>query len=157
MYQIVHGSAGLLIGSQTGNPWLAFIFGLLSHFALDAIPHDSREAKNWQDKGDYIKKIALEAMIDLFLFLLLLYALIFFDKLDMNMSIIAGIFGALLPDYIWGVAELFKIDSKLIEKYKTFHTQVHGIFHQAIYLPWYLVVPIQLGSLIIIILLYLRL
>ena len=157
MYQIVHGAAGLLIGSQTGNPWLAFILGLASHFILDAIPHDSIETKRWQDKGDYIKKIALEAMLDLLLFLLLMYGLIFFDKLNINMSVIAGIFGALLPDYIWGIAELFKIRCTLIEKYKTFHMGAHRIFHKTIYLPWYLVVPIQLGSLVMIILLYLRL
>jgi len=155
MYQIVHGTTGILIGSQTGNPYLAFILGLISHFILDAIPHDSEELRDWQNKGDYIKKIAFEAMLDLFVFLVILYSLMNFGGLELNYAVGAGVIGALLPDYIWGAAELFHINNIVLEKYKAFHSWAHGVIHKAVYLPWYLVVPIQIGFLIILIILIL--
>ncbi len=144
MYQIVHGTAGLLIGSQTSNPWLAFLFGFLSHFVLDAIPHDIIEVKRWQDKGNFIKRVSLEATIDLALFLILLAVLFFSGQLVFNYSILAGIAGALLPDYIWGLGELFKIKSKWLVFYKKLHNGDHELLHKDIYLPIKYALPIQL-------------
>lgn len=134
MFQIVHGSVGLLIGSQLGNPWLAFILGALSHFVLDAIPHDAQEIRAWQDKGDYLKKIALEAMFDLWFFLIIIFLLQFNNLLDWQWPILAGILGALLPDYLWGLTELLKIDNKLTIWYKNLHNGTHAIFHRDIYI-----------------------
>ena len=144
MYQIVHAAAGILIGSQTGNPWLAFALGLLSHFILDAIPHDSIESRDWKDKGQFMQKFALEAILDLWLFVLLVLILQQNNLLTLNWPIVAGIIGSLLPDYIWGVGELFKIRNPWLEKYKQFHEWVHTIIHQEIYLPLKYAVPIQI-------------
>ena len=134
MYQIIHGSAGLLIGSQLGNPWLAFILGVISHFVLDAIPHDAKEIREWQDRGNYTKKIALEAMVDLWFFLIIIYFLQINNLLNWNWSILAGIFGTLLPDYIWGAMELLKIDNKITNWYKNLHNGTHAILHRDIYI-----------------------
>jgi hypothetical protein len=67
MYQIVHGMAGAVIGSRLDSPILAFILGFVSHFILDAIPHDSNEARDWENNGTdkFVKKVALEAILDL--------------------------------------------------------------------------------------------
>jgi len=155
MYQIVHGSAGLLIGSQTGNPWLAFILGFLSHFILDAIPHDSLEIKNWQDRGNYIKKIASEAIIDLLLFLGLFFLLWQNNLVEPTWAMGAGILGALLPDYIWGLGEFFKIENKWLEKFKHLHNLDHTLLHKNIYIPLKYGLPIQLFFVVIFIVLFL--
>ena len=159
MYQVVHGLSGVLIGSQTKNPVIAFILGVVSHFILDAIPHDSLEIHNWQDngRGEKMKKFVLEASLDLFLFLSIILILIYTDKLKINMPVVAGVTGTLLPDYVWAVAELFKIKNTVTDKYKQFHNWVHGIFYKPVYLPGKYVIPIQLGGVIFFILLYLLL
>ncbi len=157
MYQLIHGAAGILIGSQTGNPWLAFICGIISHFLLDAIPHDAKDIKDWQDGGDFKKKVALEANIDLFLFLVLFFILIKSNLVIPDMSIAAGIVGALLPDYIWGTQELFNIRSKFLEKYKFFHTKIHKLFYKSIYIPLQLTFFIQFVLLTIFIILIAKL
>lgn len=154
MYQIVHATAGILIGSQTGNPWLAFVLGLFSHFILDAIPHESIESRNWKDKGQFIKKFVLEATVDLWLFVLLVLILQQNNLLTLNWPIIAGIVGSLLPDYIWGGAELFKIKNPWLEKYKKFHEWVHTILHKEIYLPLKYTLAIQLTTLLILLATY---
>ena len=154
MYQIVHGAAGLLIGSQTGNPWLAFILGVLSHIVLDAIPHDVIELKKWRDRGNYTKKLALEASVDMLFFVLLLYILWQNNVLNINLSIIAGIIGAVGPDYVWGVRLVFKIEGGWLQKYKELHEKVHSCFYKNIHLPLKYALIIQLSFLIIILYLY---
>jgi len=159
MYQVVHGLSGVLIGSQTNNPIIAFILGIVSHFILDAIPHDSIEIHNWQNngKGEKMKKFVLEAGLDLFLFLLIILILASTGKLRINMSIAAGVMGTLLPDYTWAMAELFKIKNTVMDKYRQLHNWVHRIFYKSIYLPGKYVIPIQLGGVILFIFLYLLL
>ena len=39
MYLSIHAAAGVLIGTYTAQPFIAFVLGLFSHFILDAIPH----------------------------------------------------------------------------------------------------------------------
>ena len=159
MYQVVHGLSGILIGSQTNNPIIAFILGVVSHFILDAIPHDSIEIHNWQNNGkvEKIKKFVLEASLDLFLLLLIILILVYTGKLKINMPVTAGVMGTLLPDYTWAIAELFKIKNTAMDKYRQLHNWVHRIFYKSIYLPWKYVIPIQLGFVILFIFLYILL
>jgi membrane protein DedA with SNARE-associated domain len=156
MYQIVHGTAGLLIGEQINQPWLAFILGVISHFVLDAIPHDIIEIRRWQDKGNFIKRTSLEAAVDLSLFLILLGFLWLKGNLALNYSVLAGVLGALLPDYIWGVGELFKIKNRWLEKYKQLHNGDHALFHKNIYIPLKYGLFIQLFFLFFFLSIYLR-
>jgi hypothetical protein len=157
MYQIVHASAGMLIGSQTGNPWLAFVLGFVSHYILDAIPHDAIELRRWRHRNNYIKKVALEATYDLWLFVIIVWILQQNNLLSFNLPILAGIIGAILPDYILGVIELFGIKSKWAEKYKAFHKWVHHLIYKPAYLPIKYIIPIQLSFLIIFLCLFLLL
>ncbi len=149
MYQIVHGSAGLLIGSQLANPWLAFVLGVISHFILDAIPHDAKEIRDWQDRGDYTKKIAIEATLDLLIFLMIIYFLQLNNLLSWNWAMLAGILGALVPDYLWGITELLKIDNKLTTWYKNLHNGTHAILHRDIYISVKYTILIQLFFLLL--------
>ncbi len=148
MYQIVHGTAGLLIGEQINQPWLAFILGIFSHFILDAIPHDIIEVRHWQDRGNFIKRVSFEAGIDLLLFLILAFILFITHQINFSWSLAAGVGGALLPDYIWGLGELFKIRHPWLEKYKQLHNADHALLHKDIYLPLKYALPVQLAFLV---------
>lgn len=156
MYQIVHGTAGLLIGEQINQPWLAFILGIVSHFILDAIPHDIAEVRRWQDRGNFIKRVSFEAAIDLLLFLILIFTLVLTKNLTFSWSILAAVIGALLPDYIWGMGELFKIKQSWMEKYKQLHNGDHALLHKNIYIPLKYGLLIQLGFMIFFLILYLN-
>ncbi|HRY63129.1 MAG TPA: hypothetical protein P5267_00785 [Patescibacteria group bacterium] len=155
MYQIVHGIAGVAIGSRLGNPILAFVLGILSHFILDAIPHDSNEARNWENNGTdrFVKKIALEAILDLWG--LIIFVLIMQEGFGIYLSypMIAGLVGGILPDYIWGLTELFKIKNQALLKFKAWHTKVHTLIFKPIYLPLKYTAIIQIITLTILVVL----
>ncbi|MFH1889977.1 MAG: hypothetical protein ABIJ91_00145 [Candidatus Kuenenbacteria bacterium] len=155
MYLTVHASAGILIGSQVGNPWLAFILGVLSHFVLDAIPHDSIELHNWREKGNGIKKFLLEGVVDLLLLTLIILWLQSYNLIDFEPSILFGVAGALVPDFIWVFAEFFNIKNLVFDKYKQFHDSMHKTFLKDYYIPLKYSIPIQVINLVIFLGLYL--
>ncbi len=155
MYQIVHGMAGIAIGSRLDNPILAFVLGIVSHFILDAIPHDSIEAKNWENNGTdkFIKKIALEAILDLWGLVLLILIMQEGFEIYPSYSMLSGMIGGILPDYIWGLTELLQLKNQALEKFKVWHNKVHTIFYQAVYLPLKYTVPIQVIALTVLVIL----
>jgi len=155
MYQIVHGMAGVAIGSRLGSPILAFVLGIISHFVLDAIPHDSLEARDWENNGtaSFVKKIALEAIIDLWILIILLLIMQEGFKIYLSYSMIAGLIGGILPDYIWGLTELFKIKNQALEKFKAWHTGIHTLIFKPIYLPLKYTAVIQIITLAVLIVL----
>ena len=62
MFLTVHAATGILIGKYTGNIYLAFIAGFLSHLILDIIPHgdqlilNSEPEKILKDKFAFTEK-----------------------------------------------------------------------------------------------------
>ncbi|NMC51520.1 hypothetical protein GYA54_02185 [Candidatus Kuenenbacteria bacterium] len=153
MYQIVHGAAGIMIGSRVGSPLLAFILGFFSHFILDAIPHDSKEARDWENNGTdkFVKKVALEAILDLWSLIILVLIMQEGSGIYLSYPMIAGLLGGILPDYIWGLTELFKIKNRALEKFKFWHEKIHALFFKPIYLPLKYTAVIQAVTLIILI------
>lgn len=153
MYQIVHGMAGVAIGSRLDSPILAFILGIISHFVLDAIPHDSNEARDWENNGTdkFVKKVALEAIIDLWGLIMLILIMQEGFKIYLSYPMVAGLIGGILPDYIWGLTELFKIKNKYLEKFKVWHEKIHSLFFKSIYLPLKYTAVIQVLALILLI------
>lgn len=81
-----------VVGSYIGNPFLAFLIGIILHFLLDAIPH-----YDTTDDGDFtfrqIALIVVDFLIGLF---------IVFFVLNINLSLespfIWGAIGGNLPD-----------------------------------------------------------
>lgn len=144
MYLTVHAAAGMFIGSQLANPWLAFVLGVLSHFVLDAIPHDAKEVYDWHEKGDGIKKFLLEGMIDIWLLTIIIFLLQYNHWLYFDYLIGAGVLGAWLPDFLWAVPAILKINCKLLEKYKIFHDKMHQIFFENHYIPLKYALPEQI-------------
>jgi hypothetical protein len=72
-------------------------------------------------------------------------------KIYLSYPMIAGLVGGILPDYVWGLTELFKIKNKYLEKFKVWHEKIHSLFFKPIYLPLKYTAAIQVLTLIILI------
>jgi len=106
MFLTIHASAGIFIGSQTQNPWLAVILGFISHLILDIIPHgDSGIGKHWPRRVK-IKRMALIEVADTLGIILMTYYLVSHNFIALSPAVIAAIIGTALPDYIWGFYDL---------------------------------------------------
>lgn len=123
MFLTVHASIGGLIGERfAANQWLAFVFGFLSHFVFDAIPHGDKVDINKKNKQSLYLVVAFDFML---VFILMLIWLYWFNLPDGRM-LLMGMFGALLPDGLWGIYEQLKI--KKLKFFYKFHNYIHNIF-----------------------------
>ncbi len=131
MFLTSHAVAGAATASLfPQNPFLAFIAGFLSHFALDAIPHWDYKIKSssvnpligakmrydknfWED----VIHIGSDGLIGIFL------ALILFTSPQNFWVILWGIFGGILPDPLQFLYIQFRHEP-LISLFK-FHLWVH--------------------------------
>ncbi len=118
-----HMLVGTAIGIHSNNIGMAFLFGLISHYLIDLLPH-------WE----YLDEIKINRRKDLIKilldFILGLLVVLFLIWNQPEKMIIVGfaIFGSLLPDF-------------LIFGYKTFGTKVlkiHYNFHYKIHYFKYL-------------------
>ena len=117
----VHASIGGLIGEKiTNSQWLAFVFGFLSHFILDMIPHNDSVVIDQENKP----VLFLRVVLDLIFVFIFMQIWIYSFSLKNNRIFLAGIFGALLPDVIWGIYEQWKIKG-----FGWFY-KMHNYFHQ---------------------------
>lgn len=119
MFLTVHGAIGVIIGQRVTNPVLAFIFGFISHYFFDMIPHgDTKAPKKWNN----LIHLALIALIDAFVMIVLLLWLGLKTNLH-QLSISAGFLGAVLPDFLQGI---YFLSGK---KYFKQHQKFHNFFH----------------------------
>ena len=130
MHLVVHATAGALVGQATGNPWLAFVYGILSHIILDMIPHgDSNLYKRYKNKEFSVKKAMANTILDsiaAIVFVIVVFNLgIYQTKLVTSMAIL----GAIIPDVMIGLYELFSPNPPKI--LKTIH-KWHFINHDLI-------------------------
>src|SRR3989344_4940192 len=102
MFLTVHGTAGAIIGLQTGNPLLAFLFGLISHYIFDMIPHGDEKmiADHQNVSPQEIKKIAQIGSIDGLTMLFLLGGLLYSGRLPLDLAVLFGVAGGILPDFL---------------------------------------------------------
>jgi len=126
MFLTPHTSVALWITTKVTNPWLAFLFGLISHFILDIIPHGDESIglhkKPGRQRFLYMIKVAV---VDSILAAILVYYYITqsnsFDKLVMA----GALLGAWLPDFLWIGIETFKLN--FLNFYIKFHSRVHRL------------------------------
>ena len=149
MYLTVHMVSGLLIGNQIGNPWLAFLMGVISHFVLDAIPHDIRELNEWQNRDNNKKKQAIEGYFDAFFILLLTIFLLSINKLSLGQTTVSALVGVFMPDLLWIMPWVFNYKNKWLEKYENFHLTVHKLIYKKIYITAWIAIPLQLAFFLI--------
>lgn len=125
MYLTVHSSAALVIAKFIPNPLAALAVGLVSHFALDAIPHgDEHLMREHLPTWRNLRRPVGAAMIDgiVMLFLILIYVattpLISYTTLGLAIA------GAILPDLLHAIY-IVRRPSWLKWSY-TFHLKIHN-------------------------------
>lgn len=138
MILATHAIAGAAVGRLTNNPLLAFIFGVISHFILDAIPHWQYKLNSKIESEDImaedmplnkkfvgdIAKIGVDFFGGVFISLLAFHGWSGFASPPT--LLIAGIAGGVLPDALQFVFWKFKR-----EPFTTIHK-----FHFWIHAGW---------------------
>ncbi len=132
-----HMIVGAILGSLIQNFPLAFLAGLASHFIFDAIPHlefsifwpPERQGKLQLTKGEYIF-IFFDVLIGI-----LLVLWIFCSRVE-NWSILAGAFGAILPDLIDNVP-FWSPRLRKVAGFRQFH-QFHNFCHSKLSVKYWI-------------------
>ena len=145
MFLTIHSTAGLALGSLTGNPIIALVMGILSHLVLDIIPHGDEILDTIAKRGHFVKRMAIFFTIDFAI--MLLFAFLFFRGLiiDNPYPLLAGMFGAILPDLLSGFVTMFP--NKLWNWYFTFHKANHELLKRTIPLKYGIVLQLLTLSL----------
>ena len=147
MFLTVHSTAGIALGSLTGNPILAFIMGLISHSIMDIIPHGDEILGKWA-KGDKLVKVYTFIFITEFSIALLYVSLLFGDQILANpLPLLAGMTGAVLPDFISGFVIAFP--NKFLNWIEKIHRANHALLNNPI--PWQYGMSLQLLTLFLLI------
>jgi len=147
MFLTVHATAGALIGQATGNIWLGFLAGLISHYLLDIIPHGDETIignKTAPSKQD-IRLIIKIATVDGLIMTALLATLYWQNLIPLTLPVLAGIAGSILPDFLNGTYLLTK--HPWLKRYSLFHFDFHYLLKLKVSFPIGLV--IQLVTLIL--------
>lgn len=119
-----HILAGALIGARTNSLSTAFIFGLVSHYLLDQVPHWDYNVKKVEDGSKNFQAVVHWLKIGLdFLLPFLIFGLSAPDERTFFLSL-SGATGAALPDFLmflsWRVPS-----SKILNSFETFHHNNH--------------------------------
>lgn len=112
-----------------GVPYLAFLFGFISHFFVDMIPHgDTGLSDNFRvqkrRRKHAVAYITVDAVIALFFVLLLANT----RDIDSMRTFSWGIVGSVLPDFIVGIYDITK--SPLLRWFNKLHFFFHDFFVQ---------------------------
>ncbi len=126
MFLTSHTAAAILIATKIQNPYLGFLLGLLSHFILDIVPHGEGGlfAGN-KSHSQKLVSLAKLAAVDFLLSIILLVFTLYFLQPNNNFIFIATMSGAVLPDFLWGSIELFKL--KFLNWFLVLHHRLHDL------------------------------
>jgi hypothetical protein len=133
MFLTVHAVSGLVIGKYLTNPLLAFLAGFLSHYLLDAIPHDPKEWKKWQAPANF-KFFFTVMFVELPLMAVISIILIKLNYLPLTTSTLFGVLGAVAPDFLFGLNDLFP-GLKIFLPFKKMNNFVHVLFSKKKIIP----------------------
>ena len=122
MYLSIHAPVGIILAQQTDSPILAFLIGIISHFVLDIVPHGDSHIEPWVMKK-YTQRLFTLAILDLLATALIIFFLLQNINFD-PATTLAGLAGAVLPDFIWGL-QIFLKQNKLLTKYARWHRRIH--------------------------------
>lgn len=124
MFLTVHGTAGALVGSLTGNPVSAFALGVLSHAVLDIIPHGDERLGDEKTGKEKLRFILTLGLIDSAILLVALLALLQPWEVWPSWSVLAGIAGGVIPDGFQLLHHLFP-RVRWLERYQHIHDAFH--------------------------------
>ncbi len=144
MFLTAHATVGALIGQSIPNPWIAFLLGFISHFAVDLIPHgDQNLIGEGTHKQKMVKLFALTA-VDLSILGILTYYWYTHSTFLHPLSVAAGMFGAMLPDGLQGITMIS--NERLLLRFKHLHDQFHVHTHTRLkkfVVPFWIGLPMQ--------------
>lgn len=129
MFLTVHGTAGVLVGSLTGNPVSAFALGVLSHAVLDIIPHGD-EALGPQCAGptcshrEEVRFMLKLAIVDAIVMAFVLAFVFVPWRTVPTLPMLAGFAGGVIPDVLQGLGTAFP-RIRLFSRFKEIHDVIH--------------------------------
>lgn len=136
MFLTVHASVGAIIGEYTGDNLSAFIFGLMSHFFLDMIPHGDRKIEGiFLNNISHQKKWLAVLFVMDFITAFSLVTLMWISGVIVNpVAAYSGALGAVTPDVLSGFTVISK--NKLWPEFNKFHGRIHDVLtnHKSIYI-----------------------
>ena len=144
MLLTVHATVGAIIGENVNTPLLAFILAFISHFFLDIIPHgDQQLIKAY--RNDFKNKGMLYLIIfDVCSTIILLTLLFYFHKITFSRTVLWGIAGGILPDFM---VAAYEVSEKYFRRTHKVHAWTHDRLHWTI--------SLKLGIIVQIIIIYL--
>ncbi len=135
MTLLVHTAVATIIGERlSNNPVIALVAGGVSHFLLDMIPHgDSHVYARFKRKEKVKQAIAiviLDSSATILFILFLFNTQIFVSRLSVSLAIL----GAILPDALIGLAEIYK--PHWLVRYHAFHFYMHNFLVHRLRFEW---------------------
>ncbi|KPJ85169.1 hypothetical protein AMJ57_04075 [Parcubacteria bacterium SG8_24] len=124
MFLVGHTAIGLAVASVTASPVGAFVLGLASHYAADAIPHGDEFVGRWAKRGNEPGRVAAVAALDGLIAMSIVLA--FLPRAGQLSVVAAAVVGAVLPDVLWGL-ELLS-DRRMLRGLGRFHKWIHNHF-----------------------------
>lgn len=152
MFLTVHAAAGLVLGKYLDNSILAFLAGFISHLILDIIPHDALEWKKWRANTNF-KFFFTVIFLELPLMIIIAVLLFSQQKLILNWPTFWAVVGSVLLDFLFGFDYLCP-RCKIFSFFNYLNNRTHEIITADYFLPWYQWLPIQLFSLILLLIIY---
>lgn len=130
MFLTVHAAAGIIVGIKTGNPILAFIAGVISHFILDMIPHGDQDLVEGNDHFSPRERKLLRyvGVADTIIMLAELGILYWLGLAPLTWSVSAAVVGALLPDFLNAVYVF--TETKILLPYFHFQRALHYVWNR---------------------------
>lgn len=122
-----HATIGAVIARAVGSPVLAFIFGFISHFLVDMIPHgDTGLSDNFRvykrKRKQAVAYVLVDGVVAIFFVLILANT----RDIESMRTFTWGIVGGVLPDLIVGLYEITK--APLLKWFNTIHFYFHDFF-----------------------------
>ncbi len=122
-----HATLGAVIGHAVGNPLLAFVFGFISHFLIDMIPHgDTGMSDNFRVHKVKRKQAVAYVVVDAIVAVLFVLLLANTRDIDSMRTFSWGIVGSVLPDLLVGFYEITK--TPLLKWFNQVHFYFHDFF-----------------------------
>lgn len=121
-----HAIIGAAAGTLTDDLWLAFLFGIVSHFLADFIPHIEPKFLVIKEPDGTKKWSPWLYVFVIFEFAVTIYILYLWrDRADFNL-ILAGTVGGLSPDFIANNPFLQKMRNvPVLKQIFWFHDTIH--------------------------------
>lgn len=147
MFLTVHAVVATVIGENTSNAFLAFVFGFVSHFILDAIPHGDQDFGKKVfglrlpeiKKDERFKLMAIYGGMDAFtlaVFLIFLFENFAFAQ---NAAVVWCIIGAILPDFLIFIYKLTET------RFLTWFHKIHQFTHLVVSQRMKYDIPLKVG------------